>query len=255
MKSLKWWGSRGYVFNPAISFVLSNHNMSKQSKEIVNHLRQFRNTEIIVLDDGSEHNHTKALLDHMDGVNEFVVHANDLFDVVMFNRVFGFARGEYIVVLQDDDVYKGREWVTRALKILNEDPKIAILGGRNRITMSRDGKIIVEGDGKFRYAQIINAAPMWVRRDAFLELGGFDNDFAPNFWHEPELCIRAWLNGYRVGWYRSGADICAVRTGKRRVEKQILGREARARNRLLLLEKLGGKLEDVQKMVDACNVP
>ena len=168
VKTLQWWGSRGYLFNPAISFVLSNHNMSKQSKEIVNHLRQFRNTEIILLDDGSEHNHTKALLDHRGGVNEFVVHANDLFDVVMFNRVFGFARGEYIVVLQDDDAYKGREWVTRAMKILNEDPKIAILGGRNRITMSKNGKKIVEGDGEFKYAQMINAAPMWVRRDAFL---------------------------------------------------------------------------------------
>ena len=254
VKTLAWWGSRGYVFNPTISFVLSNHNMSRQSKEIVNHLRQFLNTEIIVLDDGSEHDHTRALLDHMDGVNEFVVHANDLFDVVMFNRVFGFARGEYIVVLQDDDVYSGRGWVVEAMKILKRDPKIAILGGRHAVTMSRGGGKNVDGKGTFRYAQSVNAAPMWVRRDAFLELGGFDDDFAPNFWHEPELCIRAWLSGYRVGFYRSGVDICAVSTRKRRINKQAIETEARHRNRLLFMEKFGDRLEDVQKMVDACNV-
>ncbi len=253
MKTLAWWGSRGYTFNPAISFVLSNHNMSKQSKGIVDHLRQFANTEIIVLDDGSEHDHTRALLDHMNGVNEFVIHANDLFDVIMFNRVFGFARGEHIVVLQDDDVHKGQGWVVEAMKILTRDPKIAILGGRHAVTMFKGGGKKVDGKGTFRYAQSVNAAPMWVRKSAFLELGGFDNDFAPNFWHEPELCIRAWLNGWRVGFYSSGVGIGAVRTHKRRANKESIEIEARGKNHLLLMEKFGDKFEEVQKMVDACN--
>lgn len=241
------------MLNPTVSFVVSNHDMSEQTKRIVDHLRKFSGNEIIVLDDGSSHDHTKALLDHMNGVNEFIVHANDLFDVVMLNRVFGFARGKYIVALQDDDIHKGREWVTEALRILNGDPKIAVLGGRHLISVSGNGGVSVEGMGPFRYAQAVNTAPMWVRKDAFLELGGFDNNFVPMMWHESDLCIRAWLNGYRVGWYSSGVDSCGVPTPKRRAGKAIFEAEARRKNRALLMEKHGAVLDDVQKMVEACN--
>jgi len=249
VKTLEWWGSRGYLFEPMISFVLSNHNMSGPTVRIVDELRKFSNSEIIVIDDGSEHGHTKAIVDHLTGVNEFVVHANDLFDVIVFNRTFEFARGKFIVVLQDDDKYTGTSWVTGAIDIFNGDPRMAVLGGRSRVVISADGKRASMGTGPFQYAQVVNAAPMWVRRDAFMKLGGFDNEFAPMLWHEGDLCLRAWQSGYHVGWYRSGVSICAVRARDRRKSKEELAASATKKNFEILMSKHGHSLDTVYKMV------
>jgi len=253
VKTLKWWGSRGYKWHPKISFVVCNHNLSSATVKIVNDLRQFDNAEIIVIDDGSTHDHTQVIVNYLNGVNEFVVHANDLFDVIVFNRVFGFAQGEYIAVVQDDDEYKGSGWVDRAVEILDGDPNLSILGGRARITVSSNGSKKIEDDGDFCYAQAINAAPMWVVRSAFLDLGGFSQDFGPMLWHEPEFCIRSWLNGYHVGWYKSGTKGLAIRTRKRRSNKETLECEARAKNFKLLMEMYGTKLAAVQDLVSKQN--
>ncbi|MFH1738306.1 MAG: glycosyltransferase family A protein, partial [bacterium] len=164
MKTLEWWGGRGYRFHPKVSFVLTNHNMSAQTCSIVNDLRQFGDAEIIVIDDGSEHGHTKTVVDHLSGVNEFVLHFNDLFDVIVFNRAFGFAQGEYIVVLQDDDYYKGTTWIEKAVEWFDRDRSLAALGGRYDVHVSQSGEHEFSGQGDPRYAQAVNAAPMWFRR-------------------------------------------------------------------------------------------
>ena len=103
MKTLEWWGSRGYLWSPTVSFVLSTHNLSGAAMRVIDDLRQFADAEIIVVDDGSSHDHTRLLVDYLDGVNEFVLHANDLYDVIVLNRAISFARGTYVALIQDDD--------------------------------------------------------------------------------------------------------------------------------------------------------
>ena len=236
-----------------MSFVLSNHNMSGKTIKIVNDLRQFRNAEIVVLDDGSTHDHTRALLDHLNGVNEFVLHANDLFDVIVFNRTLGFAQGEFVAIIQDDDEYKGKEWARQAMEIFHSDPKLAVLGGRDWLFVSGGGVIEVGSSGPFRYVQAVNAAPLWLRRNAFLELGGFGEEFAPMLWHETDLCMRAWMSGYHVGWYKSGASICSTNTQERRSQKAAIEGQSTRKNFDLIMSKYGSALDRVQKMADRMN--
>lgn len=252
-KTLEWWQSRGYNYHPKVSFLLHTHNLSDMAIQIVNDLRWMKSAEIIAMDDGSEHDHTKRLLDHLVGVNEFVIHPNDLCDVIVFNRVISFARGEYVVVIQDDDEYKGKEWVQRAIAIMEKDPKIAILGGRSRLRVSKGGEKSVERRGAFQYAQVVNAAPLWLRRSAFLELGGFDLDFAPYSWHEGALCMEAWLNGYHVGWYESRVGICALSTPERRKLSFPMRKQAEWRSLDLFFGKYDDRLDEVQKLVDRAN--
>jgi len=253
VKTLAWWGSRGYLARPTISFILHNHNMSEQSKAIVDDLRMFKDCEIIVLDDGSTHEHTRALADHMDQINEFVVHSNDLFDVIMFNKVIRFASGKFVVILQDDDYYKGKEWAASAMELFARDPQMAILGGRHFISVSVNGKVKADGRGTFHYAQVVNAAPMWIRRDAFMDLGGFDLRFAPMLWHEGDLCIRAWLEGYTVGWYMNDVRTLAVNTRDRRSQKEVLESEATVSHFNLFMNIHGSVLEHVQELVKGKN--
>lgn len=217
---------------------------------VVGDLRKFEDAEIIVIDDGSSREHTSLLVRRLYGVNEFVLHANDLYDVVVLNRAIGFARGKYVAIIQDDDGYNDKAWVTRAVTFLNNRPRLAILGGRDRVTVSKGGKPVVgPRKGIFQYAQIINAAPMWVRRNTFLELGGFDMDFSPMLWHEGALCLKAWLSGYHVGWYESMVKTSTVKTSGRRNAGKYLRSAASKKNYRLLMEKFGDKLGDIERIM------
>jgi hypothetical protein len=49
-----------------------------------------------------------------------------------------------------------------------------------------------------------NIGPYFIRRHAYEQLGGWDHSFSgpgePGICFESELCLRAWLNGFRVGY-------------------------------------------------------
>jgi len=254
MKTMKWWASRGYLRRPKVSFLLETHNMSAETIAIIKCLRKRRDAEIIVMDDGSDHDHAKAILDEIDGVNEFLLHYNDLFVILTQNRAMSFARGEFMVKLQDDDEYTHPGWIDGALNLFEKHPDLAIIGGRGSLHLANKfdwtrplpWRPVCP---KFQFVPAVNEAPMWIRRSAFLELEGFDEEFAPQYWGEQEICFRAWLAGMSVGWYQSGAKICAKHTGARRRQKQPLQGECLVRNRRLFVEKFADKLERVNGLV------
>jgi len=255
-KTLEWFNSRGYFNQPAVSFVLNTHNMSKDAIGIIALLRLFDNSEIIVVDDGSDHSHTKMLVDELTGINESLLHLSDLFEVFALNRAFGFARGELCVYLQDDDRFVGTDWMTKAVNLFSKYPDMAILGGRNAIAFTQDSsrtKPIVRANCQdFEFVQSLNTAPFWVRRSDFLKLGGFDEDYAPFMYSESDLCLRAWLRGKSVGWYNSGRKT-SVPTPSRRSNKEYLESNATALHFKMIMDHYGNKLGDIQKMVDREN--
>lgn len=258
-KTLEWWGSRGYLYHPTISFVMDAHNMGREVIESIRELRKFDDAEIIIMDDGSSHDYTKLLLDELAGVNEFLLHSNDLFGVLIMNRTFYYAKGKYIAKIQDDDVYKGTAWVARALALFEKYPDLAILGGRDTVVYpdgwdeEKDKPIVRRRCQKFEFVQAIDEAPMWIRRSDFIELGGLDEDFAPFFMSEIELCFKAWLSGKSVGWYPSGLIPCGINTDERRLTKRPLSRAAWAKNRKLLCEKFGDRFGEVAEMAERRN--
>jgi hypothetical protein len=51
---------------------------------------------------------------------------------------------------------------------------------------------------------VVNRAPMLLRRDAIQRLGGIDNTFAPFQCDDVDLCLRTWKAGLQVGVYSTG---------------------------------------------------
>lgn len=228
--------------------------MSEETIEIVRHLREYTDAEIIVMDDGSAHGSTKHILDYIVDVNEFMLHFNDLFCVITQNRAIGFARGKYVVKLQDDDTYPGTKWVDDAVALFEKHQDLAIIGGRGSLSLPNDwdftGALPWRPNcPKFQFVSMVNEAPMWIRRSDFLELGGFDEGFAPHYWGEQELCMRAWLAGKSVGWYPSGVRRCIRETGLRRRDKQPIQHACLIKNREIFKRKYGDKLERVNGLV------
>jgi len=250
-KTLEWFTSRGYLNKPEVSFVLNTHNMSDLAIATIKLLRGFRNSEIIVVDDGSEHFHTMALANELTGVNESLLHLSDLFEVLALNRAFSFARGDLCVYLQDDDSFNSMDWVAKAIRLFGIHPDMAILGGRSSVSFVPDRKkrpIKEHAINEFEFVQSLNTAPLWVRRSDFLALGGFDEDFAPFMYSESDLCLRAWLSGKSVGWYNSGR-LRPVPTKERRLKKFILEDEATHMHFDMLIDRYGKMLGEINRIV------
>lgn len=258
MKDLEWWNSRDYNYSPLVTFLIETHNLVDPTVELIRSVRKYPNSEIVVIDDGSMSGHSYKIMDELSGLNEFYLRFNDLFCIITQNRAIPFCRGQYVVKMQDDDKYPDPTWVERAIGWFRRYPELAILGGR-RIHPIEEGTDFANPTKPpielkdFMFVHAVNEAPMWIRRSAFLKIGGFDETYAPMQWGEAELCYRMWLAGYRVAWYPSNVNYGAVKTGTRRGNKRRLETQARIRNRAIFGEKFGDAIPLVEKKIKLFN--
>lgn len=255
-KSYEYWLAKGYTNAPGVSFIIQSHNKSLQVKHIVKKLRQWPGAEIIVIDDGSDLGHIRALARCLQGANEFVIRANDLYENVMYDKAIRFSNGKYIALLQDDDDFDTLDWVRQALAYFGRYPRLAILGGNNghdfAIDEARQFGMGVPYEHPsataFQFVHTVDRAPMWLNRALFDEhLGHIDFSFAPFQFDDCELCLRAWLNGLQVGWYPSGFKSLTA-GGMRIWNTSFTGTQCR-RNAALLYKLYRDKKEAIDKRV------
>ena len=203
------WEAKGYRNEPAVSFIIQSHNKSLQICHILPKLRQFKDAEIIVIDDGSSMEHTKRLTEALTGANEFMLRANDLFENVTtealtganefmlrandlfenvtYDKAIRLANGKYLALMQDDDDFEDVSWVTEAIELFNKYPKMVILGGKWALDVKFHpeqekgcGTKREMGDAKFQFVDAVNRAPMWIRKDLYEQhLHHIDFRFAP----------------------------------------------------------------------------
>lgn len=261
-KSYETWLAKGYTNTPEVSFIIQSHNKSLQVKHVVGKLRQWPGAEIIVIDDGSDFHHTDALLRCLQGANEFLIRANDLYENVMYDKAIRFSNGKYIALLQDDDDFDDLGWVRQAVSYFEKYPRLAIIGGNNGQDFAIDeaekfgmGVPYAQppsGDA-FQFVHNVDRAPMWLNRALFEEkLKHIDFTFAPFQFDDCELCLRAWLSGLQVGWYKSGFKSLTA-GGMRIWNTSFTGTQCR-RNAARLYTLYRDKKEAVDRLVaDARN--
>jgi hypothetical protein len=261
-KNRQAWLDRKYNNQPLISFIIQSHNKSAEVKHIVTKLRCMPNSEIIVIDDGSDINHTNTIVNYLKGVNEFVIRANDLYENIMYDRVIRLANGKYLALLQDDDDFDNLSWVDNAVNYFSKYPELTILGGFSGHGFEIDesehtvrDNLLFCGDksGKdFSFVHIVNRAPMWLNKKLYDEkLKHIDFNFAPFQYDDAELCLRAWLNGLQVGWYNAGFK--SLSAGGMRIWNTQFIKEQCAYNLKQLYDMYKGKNEMLDKLVYEAN--
>ncbi len=247
-KSYNDWLSKGYVNKPKISFIIQSHNKSYAVRMIVDKLRNYPNSEIIVIDDGSKPKHTKYLTKYLTKGNEFLIRSNDLYENVMYDKTIRFANGEFIALLQDDDEIVNLKWVDKALYFFEKHSDMVILGGLNgldfKISDENEWGYVDEYEDKtlmengFCFVHSVNRAPMLLKKNLYSEkLKHIDFSFAPFQCDDCELCLRAWLSGLKVGWYNAGFK--SISAGGMRIwNNGLIGRqELTNRNKLFQMYK------------------
>ena len=258
-KSYEAWIAKGYNDTPEVTVVIQSHNKSVQVCHILPKLRQYKNIEMIVIDDGSSPEHTARLARELTGANEFLLRANDLYENRTYDRAIRMANGRYVALLQDDDDFKDAGWIDKAIALFGQHPQMVVLGGKWGLTVSFDaakqrgcGKRQDMGGADFRFVDAVNRAPMWIRKDLYEQhLHRIDFRLAPFQYDDDELCLRSWLCGLQVGWYDAG--FFSLSAGGMRLWNSAFTKQQMERNGRLLYQMYADKIDEIHQLVKKSN--
>ena len=141
-----------------------------------------------------------------------------------------FARGRYLVFLNDDTVVEP-DWLRALVEVAEDDPRIGAVGSRLLDpdgTLQEAGSIIWSdatthpvGRGlppgtpaydSVRDVDYCSACGLLVRREAWEAAGGFDEAYFPAYREDVDLCLSLRARGYRTV-YAPGARVVHHRGG------------------------------------------
>jgi len=171
--------------------------------------------EVVIVDNGSS-----------DSSISFLESAHKQVRLIKNNKNMGFAyannqaakaaKGEYIAFLNNDTkvdskwliellrpVYGDKETVASGSKVLSMDGKnLDFVGGMINFEgkgFQIDFGLPIEKDlhKQYKYLPFANGGAMLIRRDTFLDVGGFDEDFFA-YYEDVDLGWRLWVLGYKV---------------------------------------------------------
>ncbi|HEV7587765.1 MAG TPA: glycosyltransferase [Longimicrobium sp.] len=191
-----------------LAFVVHSFNRVSNIDQLLAGLRHAGDHELIVCEDGSLDGSREKWLSHLGGPNDFLIHSNDLHEIRILDRAIRFASAEIICLVQDDDLIpRETDWLGAALARFEAQPELAIVGGFMGFdSFHPDPKKAKPawGPAPFRFVHHVNIGPYFIRRRHYEALGGWDYSFSragePGICFDNELCLRAWVEGYRVGY-------------------------------------------------------
>ena len=267
-----------YAEQPRLSLILLSFNHRGNIPAIAAGLNASGADEIIVCDDGSIDGSEREWQQQLTAPNSFLIRSNDIHDSRIYNRAAGFARGEYIAILQDDDIPPASsDWVRDALALFERYPRLGVLGGHQgwildftqspdrvhrkavygyrdekRFSYARDIPFLDPASSRpFMFVQGVSIGPIFYRRDVFQSLGGFNLAYSDagevGMLVDHELSLRAWLAGHHVA-------VCGPMPFRRYVGGQgtvLFGAESRARNLLRSFARLQREYGDRVSAIDA----
>jgi GT2 family glycosyltransferase/peptidoglycan hydrolase CwlO-like protein len=202
--------------NPKVSILLVLYNRAELTYACLTSIQQSVDLpfETLIVDNASTDD-TATLLDRLVGA-KIMRNDENIGFLRAVNQGLRETSGECVLLLNNDALlFPGA--LAAALATLESATDIGAVGGRIVLPDGRlqeagsivwnDGSCFGYGRGAspddpaFLYRRDVDfcsGAFLLVRRDLFLELDGFDETFAPAYYEETDLCMRARERGYRV---------------------------------------------------------
>ena len=210
--------------NPLVSIVIPNKDHVEDLKRCITSILEkssYERYEIIVVENNST---TSGIFDFYKKIQEnpnvrVITYKGDFNYSKINNLGVSKARGEYIILLNNDTSVISLDWIEEMLmyaqrsdvgavgaKLYYEDRTIqhagVVLGlGQHRTAGHSHYRVSANNlgyMGRLCYAQNVMAvtgACLMMRKTLFTELGGLDENFAVSL-NDVDLCIRAWKAGY-----------------------------------------------------------
>ncbi len=203
--------------SPRVSIVIPVHNHWFTTLQCLKSLQKNTDStpyEVILVDDAST-DFTCDAAQNIRGIRIIKIKQNVGY-LRATNLGAAYAQAEYIVLLNNDtEPISG--WLDSLVSELDKDDRVAICGSTliypNGILQESGGQIFSGGNawnlgrgkdprnGMFqirREVDYVSAASIIVRNSFWREVGGYDQQFAPAYCEDSDLCLTAWKLGYKV---------------------------------------------------------
>lgn len=203
--------------NPKVSIIIPVYNQLEYTLQCLQSIKNAKDAttyEVIVIDDCST-DETERVVSKIKGI---VYHRNkeNLGFVKNNNLAADLAKGEYLYLLNNDTKVKNGylEWL---LKVFETNPNAAVVGSK---LIYPDGRLqeaggIIFSDGRawnygmhhdpdgynfnfVREVDYCSGAAILIKRDLFIELGKFDEQFCPAYCEDSDFQTTARENGYKI---------------------------------------------------------
>ncbi len=129
-----------------VSMVIPSYNHEKYIKRTIKSVlnQTYKNIELIIIDDGSEDNSADICKDFAEKYSNIKFYSQENAGAHnTINRCISLATGEYISVLNSDDIYK-EDKIRRCVDIIQNNPKIELIFGEIEFINDK-GSIITSG--------------------------------------------------------------------------------------------------------------
>lgn len=192
-----------------IDLVVLSHNGINTTKKFLDHLSKNKPDEkirIIWIDNGS-------IDETFDYVAEYLKN-NLFFDCILvkspinlgvingrnlgyeLSKKYNKKLSEYVMFL-DNDQYVFSGWMSHHLSVMNHGyDLIGVEAWRINNSMMPETKI---GDISQQFSYI-GCGGMLIRRDVVEKIGLFDKIYNPAYFEDPDLSIRCYKAGFKIGW-------------------------------------------------------
>ena len=206
-----------FVENPKVSIVVPVHNKFAVTYNCMAALLFAYNTasfEVILVDDGSS-DETLDVADLVEGVVHLRNETSQGF-IRSCNRGASLARGEYIVMLNNDTEPTVR-WLDELLFTFDQFQNVGLAGSK---LLYPDGRLqeaggIVWGSGnpwnygrlanpydpRFNYTRqvdYLSGASIMLRKSIWDEVGGFGEEYCPAYFEDTDLAFKVRAAGYKT---------------------------------------------------------
>ncbi|MGY6210902.1 glycosyltransferase family 2 protein [Cytobacillus firmus] len=199
---------------PLISIIILTCNQLHYTKECINSIFQFTNEnfEMVVIDNASN----DGTLKFLETIPQTHVISNKINKGFAggCNQGFRAAKGEYIVLLNNDTVVTDG-WLSKMLRCLNNTPFAGIVGPRSKFvimpqaipsvpynTMKDMHKFAsewtIKHDSQSFVVNNLSGFCMLFKRSLIEQIGGMDEQFNPGYYEDTDFCIRAQISGKKL---------------------------------------------------------
>jgi GT2 family glycosyltransferase/2-polyprenyl-3-methyl-5-hydroxy-6-metoxy-1,4-benzoquinol methylase/glycosyltransferase involved in cell wall biosynthesis len=232
--------TRSLVFpsfeRPLVSIVIPTFNKAEYLYQCLNNLLSYTDVpyRVIVVDDCSEDLTTK-LLNKVLRI-DIIKNEQNLDFIRTCNKGASFARGQYILFLNNDVVVSPR-WLSVLVRTIEEISNCAAVGAKlvhPNETLQEAGSIVWQDGSAMGYGRdddplkpeycylrevdYCSAACLLVRADVFRNLDGFDESYLPAYYEDSDLCFAIREQGYKV-YYQPQATVFHYEFGSRSFER------------------------------------
>jgi hypothetical protein len=202
---------------PEVAVLVINYNGKHFLKACLESLEKqtYKNYQVYIVDNASADGSIEYVKQHFPWVKT-IVFSENLGFAKAYNEATRMINADYAVFLNNDTKVDS-DWLSELVKSALDDESVVAVGSkilfyaRPDILQHAGAKITPTGGGmdigqcesddekynKRGFVGAVCGAAMLVRKDEFLRLGGFDDDFFAYF-EDTDFCWRAWLHGYKV---------------------------------------------------------